>query len=238
MGERERFGEESNIEANHLRPENARTTCRRLFFIFVSATIFLYNSSTLLPYSFSIYINLSSTTSSAMAATGPSPLPPTEILSSKPISQQAAHDFLAAYFERANIDPAYQPSAGISEHGPVSRSTAAAPNLILHNLKRVQAGLAGEVLGRDLSLANLNGESADATLQTKNAPAGEGDWEDAKKFELEAFVPVQDEDPTPNMDVDAAEPAQDGAIDKEERKRKKKERRLAEKKAKAKAEAA
>ncbi|KAL4890914.1 hypothetical protein BDV59DRAFT_75336 [Aspergillus ambiguus] len=170
-------------------------------------------------------------------ATGPSPLPPTEILSSKPISQSAAHEFLHAYLDRANTDPALQPSAGISEHGPVSRTTAAAPNLILHNLKRVQAGLAGEVLGRDLSLANLTGEGAEATLQAKDAaPTGEGDWEDAKKFEQVENAEVPDDEPTSMMDVDAAEPAQDGAIDKEERKKRKKERRLAEKRAKAQAE--
>jgi hypothetical protein len=64
---------------------------------------------------------------------------PTTILSSKPISQAAAHDFLAAYLDRAATDPALQPNAGISEHGPTSRTTAAAPNLILHNLKSCAA---------------------------------------------------------------------------------------------------
>ncbi|KAE8351462.1 hypothetical protein BDV28DRAFT_19015 [Aspergillus coremiiformis] len=167
-------------------------------------------------------------------ATGPSPLPPTVILSSKSISQSAAHDFLAAYIDLAATDPAYQPNAGVSEHGPVSRTTAAAPNLTIHNLKRVKAGLAGEVLGRDLALAKL--EEGDA--QQQQQVGATGDWEDAKKFEEAVNTDaVQDEDDAQDqMEVEGAEQTA-GGLDKEERKRKKKERRLAEKRAKAKAEA-
>ncbi|OOF97858.1 hypothetical protein ASPCADRAFT_504916 [Aspergillus carbonarius ITEM 5010] len=164
-----------------------------------------------------------------MAAQGPSPLPPTTILSSKAIPQAAAHDFLAAYLDRAATDPALQPSAGISEHGPTSRTTAAAPNLILHNLKRVQAGLAGEVLGRDLALAKLSAG--------EEAQSGTEGWEDPKKLQ----EVVAEDDDEGQMELDTAEPEQDaeaaGGLDKEERKRKKKERRLAEKRAKAKSDA-
>ena len=164
-------------------------------------------------------------------ATIPAPLPPTTHLTTKPIPQSTAHDFLAAYLDRANTDPALQPNAGISEHGPVSRTTAAAPNLILHNLKRVQAGLAGEVLGRDLALASLNSEGAAA--QTAN---GGAEGEDAKEFEEKEqpdVVQYEDEGEGVQMDVDVDGNGNGGeGVDKEERKRKKKERRLAEKKAK------
>ncbi|OJJ44672.1 hypothetical protein ASPZODRAFT_134757 [Penicilliopsis zonata CBS 506.65] len=169
-----------------------------------------------------------------MSAQGPNPLPPTTILSTRPISQSAAHDFLAAYLDRAATDPALQPNASISEHGPVSRTTAAAPNLILHNLKRVQAGLAGEVLGRDLTFIKL-GEDGNAQVVTvdpsadENALAqkaeGEG-WEDAQQWQQRD----EEADAAPQ---DASEDPTAGALDKEERKRKKKERRLAEKRAKA-----
>ncbi|PYH93749.1 hypothetical protein BO71DRAFT_354694, partial [Aspergillus ellipticus CBS 707.79] len=159
-----------------------------------------------------------------MATQGPNALPPTTILSSKPVSQAEAHDYLAVYLDRAATDPALQPSAGISEHGPLSRTTAAAPNLILHNLKRVQAGLAGEVLGRDLALAKFSA-----------AEEGNEGWEDPKKTTEEATAEEGNQE---QMEWDAVEPEQNpeaaGGLDKEERKRKKKERRLAEKKAKAK----
>lgn len=126
------------------------------------------------------------------------------ILSSVPITQSAAHDFLAAYLDRATTDPALQPNAAISEHGPVSRTTAAAPNLILHNLKRVQAGLAGEVLGRDLSLVDVlgGGSGGDAEegeqgllegqgqgqqrlrrLRGKGAEVGAEEWQDAEQWQ-------------------------------------------------------
>lgn len=179
----------------------------------------------------------------------PSPLPPTTILSTRSISQAAAHDFLAAYLARAATDPALQPNATVSEHGPVSHTTAAAPNLILHNLKRVQAGLAGEVLGRDLTFAKISTEEENGQQQQ----SGEG-WQDCEKWEQGDDVPAEDGDrdgddydtrknkaggDEEDMEVDEAAgvPASSsaGKIDKEERKRRKKERRLAEKRAKAKA---
>ncbi|KAL2867958.1 uncharacterized protein BJX67DRAFT_71748 [Aspergillus lucknowensis] len=164
-----------------------------------------------------------------MSGPDPTPLPHTTILSTKHIPQPTAHDFLGAYLDRATTDPALQPNAGIGEHGPVSRTTAAAPNIILHNLKRVQAGLAGEVLGRDLALAKMK----------EGAPAqngGEGAWEDKKQFEQEqelVQVVAEGEDGM-DLDGDAGEGDVTGAVDKEERKRRKKERRKAEKKAKLK----
>jgi hypothetical protein len=159
------------------------------------------------------------------------PLPPTTIHTTTPIPSSSAHDFLSAYLDRATTDPALQPDASITEHGPTSRTTAAAPNLSLHNLKRVQAGLGGEVLGRDLLLEE------DGTLREEDGPAengagggtgdndkdgGGGEWEEAKQYEQEQ-----------GQDGDGNEQADSGAVDKEERKRKKKERRLEEKRAKS-----
>ena len=160
---------------------------------------------------------------------GPRALPPTSVESTTPITQAQAQEFLRAYLDRANTDPALQPNAGISEHGPISRTTASAPNLILHNLKRVQAGLAGELLGRDLTVAKQNpGEDyldvAAGIPQTNNHDQLDDSndliMNDAEfGMEAEAFAD------------------QEAGVDKEERKRKKKERRLAEKKGKAQAKA-
>ncbi|KAL4944901.1 hypothetical protein BDV06DRAFT_219836 [Aspergillus oleicola] len=185
-----------------------------------------------------------------MSTQEPTPLPPTTILTSTPIPQNIAHDFLSAYLDRATTDPALQPNAGISEHGPVSRTTAAAPNIILHNLKRVQAGLAGEVLGRDLAIAEMRegAAAAQAQAQMQNGGrngGGEGaGWEDKKVFEQQEQgddeVDVRSAEVTAggmDVDVDGGEgQGETGALDKEERKRLKKERRKAEKKAKLKGE--
>ncbi|KAJ5112324.1 hypothetical protein N7532_000369 [Penicillium argentinense] len=163
-----------------------------------------------------------------MAAQVPVSLPPTTVQSIKSISQSAAHDFLAAYLDRAAQDPALQPNAGISEHGPVSRSTAAAPNLILHNLKRVQAGLAGEVLGRDLTVAKQNPN--EDYLDNAAGANENGNQEQEEQNEDDLVM----KDAEFDTEAEAFEAQQGGrdTLDKEERKRKKKERRQAEKKAK------
>ncbi|PGH07702.1 hypothetical protein GX51_01711 [Blastomyces parvus] len=111
----------------------------------------------------------------------PQPLPPTTIHPSRTkthrISPSAAHDFLSAYLDRAATDPSLQPDSTLSGHGPVSANTGSAPNLIIHNLKRVQAGLAGEVLGRDLTFANLEGEGGGGVFALQSREVG-GDGED------------------------------------------------------------
>jgi hypothetical protein len=151
------------------------------------------------------------------------PLPPTTIHTTTPIPSSSAHDFLSAYLDRATTDPALQPDASITEHGPTSRTTASAPNLALHNLKRVQAGLGGEVLGRDLLLGEDGPAENGAGGGTgDNDKDGGDEWEEAKQYEQEQ-----------GQDADGNEQADSGAVDKEERKRKKKERRLEEKRAKS-----
>ncbi|KAJ5105492.1 hypothetical protein NUU61_002839 [Penicillium alfredii] len=181
-----------------------------------------------------------------MTTQGPTPIPPTTIQSTQTISQAAAHDFLAAYLDRATNDPALQPNASISEHGPVSRTTAAAPNLILHNLKRVQAGLGGETLGRDLTVAKQNpGEDyldvgTGAAVPDTAAADGQGQATDADGDQ--AMMHGGDGGDFVNGDTElqgeaeafAEQEGKQAVLDKEERKRKKKERRQAEKKAKAK----
>jgi hypothetical protein len=187
-----------------------------------------------------------------MSHSGPNPIPPTQILTSRSTSQSAALDFLKAYLVRAVNDPSLQPSAMITEHGPISRTTAAAPNLTLHNLKRVQAGLAGEILGRDLTL-NTTTSSSTGAAQSRGAKTANGEsnatdgndnnkdeqWEDREKWELEqagTAVGGDGEEFLNNatgeeIEVDENGMPISGVIDKEERKRRKKERRLAEKKA-------
>ncbi|KAJ5438765.1 uncharacterized protein N7458_009763 [Penicillium daleae] len=169
-----------------------------------------------------------------MSAQGPAALPPTTVLTTKPISQSEAHEFLAMYLERARTDASLQPNASVSESGPVSRTTSAAPNLILHNLKRVQAGLAGDVLGRDLTVQKMNpGEDyLDVPAAGASTEQGENGEEQGEKDDLE----MKDVEMETEAEAFAEQEEQSAVVDKEERKRKKKERRLAEKKAKAKKE--
>ncbi|KAL1958753.1 hypothetical protein VTO42DRAFT_3872 [Malbranchea cinnamomea] len=185
------------------------------------------------------------------AQTGPTPLPPTKILKSERISQAAAHDFLAAYLERAATDPSLQPDSTLSGHGPVSANTGAAPNLVLHNLKRVQAGLAGQILGRDLTFLNQAGvfelqshqftDGQDWSGQKGKKGADDG-WQDAQVFAREQVDLVEGGDGEDQGDkaelqirddMEVDDIPRKETIDKEERKRRKKERRKEEKRAKA-----
>lgn len=165
-----------------------------------------------------------------MAAQGPNALPPTTVLSTQPITQSAAHEFLAAYLNRATNDPSLQPNATVGENGPVSRTTAAAPNLILHNLKRVQAGLAGEFLGRDLTVAKQNPGEEYLDTAAGVAPEANGDEEENADNDVDMNEPGFEAEAEAFEDQEGEQ----ATIDKEERKKKKKERRAAEKKAKAK----
>lgn len=156
-------------------------------------------------------------------AQGPTSLPPTIVHSTKSISQSEAHDFLAAYLGRANNDPSLQPNASITEHGPVSRTTTAAPNLILHNLKRVGAGLSGEVLGRDLTVAKQN--PGEEYLDVAAGVSNQNEGEEEQGHDLQMA-----ED---GFETEAGAFEEQESLDKDDRKRRKKERRLAEKKARA-----
>ncbi|EFR01677.1 hypothetical protein MGYG_04680 [Nannizzia gypsea CBS 118893] len=185
---------------------------------------------------------------------GPSPLPATTILKSERISQAEAHEFLTAYLDRAASDPGFQPDSTLSPQGPIAAGVGSSPNLVIHNLKRVQAGLAGEVLGKDLIYAKLENEGGAAggvfELHSHNATDGQNwggkkrdtaavtGWQDLQSYEREQTDIVEagdgDEEVVAVEDnIEAVEDAQEeGKIDKEERKRRKKERRKQEQKAK------
>ncbi|KAK2748298.1 hypothetical protein FQN57_000956 [Myotisia sp. PD_48] len=178
---------------------------------------------------------------------GPSPLPPTIILKNERISQSAAHDFLTAYLERAASDPGFQPDSTLSAQGPITATAGSATNLVIHNLKRVQAGLAGEVLGRDMIYAKLENEgdgieggafrlqshaATDGQNWPGNKPADKNvdGWQDLQSYEREQtdLVQVGDDGAEDGVvevtDYDQV-PEYEPELDKEERKRRKKMRR-------------
>ncbi|PGH15701.1 hypothetical protein AJ79_02295 [Helicocarpus griseus UAMH5409] len=186
----------------------------------------------------------------------PHPPPPTILHKSQRIPQSAASSFLTSYLTRASTSPGLQPDSTLSAHGPVSANTGGAINLIIHNLTRVQAGLDGQVLGRDLSLDDNaegvfelqsggmgDGEDWDGTRGKGRDRGNGGGWQDLQSWEREQEVvdagegdgeeaPEQVMGVEAGVEVDAD--VEEQGIDKEERKRRKKERRKEEKKAKSK----
>lgn len=84
--------------------------------------------------------------------------PPTVHHSSIRVSTPEALSLLSAYLEATTTDPSLHPSAHLTENGPVAPSSGHNTGLVLHNLRRVEAGLRGENLGEDLTFQKYGGD--------------------------------------------------------------------------------
>ncbi|KAL9605071.1 MAG: hypothetical protein Q9219_000005 [cf. Caloplaca sp. 3 TL-2023] len=123
--------------------------------------------------------------------------PPIRHHSSQPISFSHAQQLLADFLERTVTDVSLHPNALLTEEGPINRS--ASTGLVLHNLKRVEAGLRGEHLAADLSFENFGGEGLPDLMSNAVADGGgnseindgnEGkvpdtDWQDKDEYDRE-----------------------------------------------------
>lgn len=112
---------------------------------------------------------------------------------------------LSAYLEATKTDPSLHPNALLTEHGPVAPQTGTSTGIVLHNLRRVEAGLRGENLGEDLAFENHGGHGLpelphDGVVQGAGVGAREasgnvngevemeGQWQDKGEFEREQEV--------------------------------------------------
>ncbi len=170
------------------------------------------------------------------------------------VSPARALSLLSSYLEATSTKAYLHPNALLTTSGPTTPATGAQNmGLVLHNLKRVEAGLKGEQLGADLTFERHGGQGLPGLMPTQNdfrnltnggvseAPAssegvGEG-WQDKIVFEREQEV-VQGEigkrDHAADGGRDArkvptVEPTKTTA-NKEERKKRKKRRRIDERK--------
>ncbi|KAL8943633.1 MAG: hypothetical protein Q9216_000921 [Gyalolechia sp. 2 TL-2023] len=129
--------------------------------------------------------------------------PPIRHHSSQPISPSNAQQLLASFLQRTATDPSLDPSALLTEDGPVSRS--ASIGLVLNNLRRVEAGLRGEHIAAHLSFGNFGGEglsdfAGDSTANCDGevekswgeaAQAGmtqQADWQDKDEYERQQTI--------------------------------------------------
>ncbi|KAI9841208.1 MAG: hypothetical protein M1837_000935 [Sclerophora amabilis] len=107
--------------------------------------------------------------------------PPRVTHSCCPILPSTALDLLQAFLVDAESSPHLHPDALLTEGGP--QRSSAGEGLILHNLRRVEAGLRGERLGKDLSDFNTDEvvEYAEGGDEVDVRSAGrqqEGFWEE------------------------------------------------------------
>ena len=182
--------------------------------------------------------------------------PPRRLHSSRSVAPSEALELLSSYLEAAATEPYLQPNALLTEGGPIS-TTGPNAGLILHNLKRVEAGLRGEHLGADPAFDALveeglpdlqvdpTGDVSAIALISTNAVNGmeqdfdDGmDWQDKTEFEREQGITVGEVGeriPAPVIleeDVDVPQIQETkGTGNKGERKRNKKEKRRKEKQA-------
>ncbi|KAL8723661.1 MAG: hypothetical protein Q9225_000104 [Loekoesia sp. 1 TL-2023] len=126
--------------------------------------------------------------------------PPIRHHSSQPISASHAQQLLAEFLERTATDPSLHPNALLTEDGPVNRS--ATMGLVLHNLRRVEAGLRGEHLAADLTFKNLGGEGLPDMMSSTATKGGgdeerskgnankdqDADWQDKDEYEREQAI--------------------------------------------------
>ena len=126
--------------------------------------------------------------------------PPTRHHATKPISAATALSLLSTYLEATLTDASLHPNAILTENGPITPAVGESTGLVLHNLRRVQAGLKGEHLGalendgeQVLSKPNLDNAVAGATKIPIGKPQDSeleigGDWQDKEEFEREQDV--------------------------------------------------
>lgn len=113
------------------------------------------------------------------------------------IPTSEALSLLSAYLEAATTDPSLHPNALLTESGPITPSSGANTGLVLHNLRRVEAGLKGEHLGADLTFEKHGGEALpgmmdeNAVARASEVPVGglqregkdlDGGWQDKEEF--------------------------------------------------------
>lgn len=126
--------------------------------------------------------------------------PPIRHHSSCYIAPSQAQEILAKFLEESATDVSLHPNALLTEDGPINPSSSV--GLVLHNLKRVEAGLRGEHLAADLSFKRFgggglpqlmndvvtngekNGERSNVELE-KDIEAG---WQDKEEYEREQAI--------------------------------------------------
>ncbi|KAK7536728.1 hypothetical protein IWX49DRAFT_255431 [Phyllosticta citricarpa] len=107
--------------------------------------------------------------------------PPQFVLANKPISTEEAQQALANYLQESELEPRMHPDALLSTAG-VQFAAAGGPQggIILHNLRRVDAGLQGEVLKpddpEDFTMMDIDG-AANTTAGAQPEGQDRDEWE-------------------------------------------------------------
>lgn len=161
--------------------------------------------------------------------------PPVRSLQSIPITTTEALQRLQSYLEATKANPALLPNATLQADGPKAQSESAS-NLVIHNLKRVEAGLRGEWLAPSLELEAEGMAGFESFPVMENGQEGGDDdpgegWQDIEEYQREQSIEMGEIGPRETrigQEVQEALPVLNmetgRRLDKETRKREKKER--------------
>jgi len=175
--------------------------------------------------------------------------PPHRIHTSRTVSTIAAYDLLSAYLVATETSPHLHPDGLLSTAG-AQFATSAGPmgGVVLHNLRRVEAGLRGEHLEPDLEVLEEDDvvtgaefESNEGVLENqlngvgnkRTAQQAEEGWQDIEEYQREQGPVVGEVGTRSNFVADGvAEPivvahregVKESKVDKAARKKAKKER--------------
>jgi hypothetical protein len=156
-----------------------------------------------------------------MTSTSTSCYPPIYTLQPpQSIPPSLALTYIQNYLTSTLTQPHLHPSSQLTERGPTaSLSSNSAGGLVLHNLRRVEAGLRGERWG------DLQGDEAEGERAEEGCPEEQEGWEDMERYRMEQgeVVGAGKEGGVGEVPIEVQESGK--AVDKAERKRLKKERR-------------
>jgi hypothetical protein len=130
-----------------------------------------------------------------------SAFPPLHTLPSKPISTDLALKKLGEYLSATQSHPYLLPNATLHPDGPKAASDSGS-NLVIHNLKRVQAGLRGEWLAPSLDLdpessvglgipiagAGRNGKRSTTSVRGEGMEENDEGWQDLDEYQREQSI--------------------------------------------------
>ena len=131
--------------------------------------------------------------------------PPHQHHHTERISPAHALSLLSSYLERTTTDASYHPNALLTANGPTTPAAGAQNlGLVLHNLKRVEAGLKGERLGADPPIGKHGAQGLPGLMPLSNGradsfPEGSGDalgnsagaeevWQDKAEFDRQQEI--------------------------------------------------
>jgi hypothetical protein len=155
-----------------------------------------------------------------------SAFPPHKSADSRPVSTSLALKYISNYLSSTASNPWLLPNATLQSTGPIGQSDSSS-NLVIHNLKRVEAGLRGEWLAPSLDL------EAEADPFAAPAAAAEEGWQDLDEYQREQSIEEGDgaprtahdeEDEQAPLDVHITGDPETKVVDKELRKKQKKEK--------------